>query len=80
MVTKTVMVQCLGGGAGHDVLDVGCGTGTLLQRLLARAPWFHAIGVDVSEGMLAVARLLDTHAASDHSRRWPLYSTPGGVV
>lgn len=39
---------------GHDVLEVGCGTGLILRRLadLARS----ARGVDLSEGMLAKAR------------------------
>ncbi|MFO0548232.1 MAG: methyltransferase domain-containing protein [Polyangiaceae bacterium] len=41
-------------GAGRDVLEVGCGTGLLLQRFaeFARA----AKGIDLSEGMLEKAR------------------------
>ncbi len=38
------------------VLDVGCGTGAFLARLLHRHPDQQAAGVDVSEGMLAAAR------------------------
>ncbi len=42
--------------AYQDALDVGCGTGTLLLRLLERRPTLHAVGIDPSAGMLAVAR------------------------
>ena len=39
------------------VLDVACGTGILLQRLLAQLPDVEAYGVDVSEDMLAQAQI-----------------------
>jgi ubiquinone/menaquinone biosynthesis C-methylase UbiE len=39
------------------VLDVACGTGMLLQRLLAQLPAIEANGVDASEDMLAQARI-----------------------
>ncbi len=38
-------------------LDVGCGTGVLLQHLLERVPEIHACGIDASADMLAQARL-----------------------
>jgi ubiquinone/menaquinone biosynthesis C-methylase UbiE len=38
------------------ILDLGCGTGALLQRLVALAPETTLIGVDLSAPMLAVAR------------------------
>lgn len=38
-------------------LDVGCGTGVLLQHLLERVPELHACGIDASDDMLAQARL-----------------------
>lgn len=42
---------------GHHVLDVGCGTGTLLKLLSSQAGADgHLTGVDLSEGMLEVAR------------------------
>lgn len=41
-------------GQGRDVLEVGCGTGLLLQRITGFAR--HAQGVDLSPGMLERAR------------------------
>jgi ubiquinone/menaquinone biosynthesis C-methylase UbiE len=41
-------------GAGKDVLEVGCGTGLVLERLSRFAA--SATGIDVSPGMLEVAR------------------------
>jgi ubiquinone/menaquinone biosynthesis C-methylase UbiE len=41
-------------GTGVDVLEVGCGTGLVLQRIAGFAR--RAKGVDLSEGMLARAR------------------------
>lgn len=43
-------------GSFHHVLDVGCGTGTLLERLLEQYQAAEGIGLDASGGMLAVAR------------------------
>jgi ubiquinone/menaquinone biosynthesis C-methylase UbiE len=40
--------------AGREVLEVGCGTGLILQRLARIAK--RAVGVDLSPGMLAKAR------------------------
>jgi ubiquinone/menaquinone biosynthesis C-methylase UbiE len=42
--------------AGARVLDVGCGTGVLLGRLLGRSPFREVAGVDLSPGMVAQAR------------------------
>ncbi len=41
---------------GARVLDVGTGTGWIPRYLLSRRPDLEVTGVDVSEGMLAVAR------------------------
>jgi ubiquinone/menaquinone biosynthesis C-methylase UbiE len=38
------------------VLDVGCGTGVLLERIVERYPGTRATGVDLSSAMLAQAR------------------------
>lgn len=44
---------------GDRALDVGCGTGVLAREIAARvAPTGRVTGVDINEGMLAVARRL----------------------
>jgi SAM-dependent methyltransferase len=47
---------CAGGSAPHRIVDVGCGTGRLLETLLARLPDAELVGIDPAEGMIAVAR------------------------
>jgi ubiquinone/menaquinone biosynthesis C-methylase UbiE len=42
--------------AGQRVLDVGCGTGTLVTRLKRQAPGLHVTGVDPDAKALASAR------------------------
>lgn len=42
-------------GGGEAVLDVGCGSGTLLRRLREASPGLKLAGVDPSDAMLAVA-------------------------
>jgi ubiquinone/menaquinone biosynthesis C-methylase UbiE len=41
---------------GEAVLDIGCGTGVLLEKVLDRYPDSHVAGIDLSPAMLAVAR------------------------
>lgn len=41
---------------GKRVLDVGCGTGWFLRTLAARNPQIEFLGIDVSPGMIKVAR------------------------
>jgi len=40
--------------AGHEILEIGCGTGTLAAMMTARGA--HVVGIDISESMLAAAR------------------------
>jgi SAM-dependent methyltransferase len=47
---------------GHRVLDVACGTGALTRVVAARVgPGGAAIGLDINDGMLAVARRRAPH-------------------
>ena len=42
--------------AGHRVLDVGCGTGTLLREIATRQPGVELVGLDPDPRGLARAR------------------------
>lgn len=42
--------------AGGTYLDVGCGTGDMAVEILKRSPRSRVVGIDPSEGMLAVGR------------------------
>jgi len=55
-VTLGVLLDHLAPDRYRAILDVGCGTGTLLARLHDRAPQAHLLGIDVSSAMLGVAR------------------------
>lgn len=51
------LADLLSARPGQIVLDIGCGTGLVTAALAEQvAPAGHVIGLDVSEGMLAVAR------------------------
>lgn len=43
------------------VLDLGCGTGKLLDRLAQQFPTLHGIGVDLSPAMIAQAQAQNPH-------------------
>lgn len=55
------VLAAVGEVSGRAVLDAGCGTGGY-ARLLARRGAERVVGVDVSEGMLAVAREVEERA------------------
>ncbi|WP_066378917.1 class I SAM-dependent methyltransferase [Anabaena sp. CA = ATCC 33047] len=44
-----------------NVLDLGCGTGRLLERLATQYPQLRGTGLDLSSNMLRVARLSNRH-------------------
>ncbi|ASW55427.1 class I SAM-dependent methyltransferase [Plantactinospora sp. KBS50] len=56
------LLEAAAPGERDRVLDVGCGTGQLTRLAAAAAPHGHAVGVDLSAPMLAVAR---SRAAAD---------------
>src|SRR3954471_24457885 len=45
---------CARYGTGRDILECGCGTGLILERLAELAR--RAVGIDLSPGMLELAR------------------------
>lgn len=49
------LMQCIGDVSGQRVLDIACGEGHF-TRLLRRAGAAHAVGMDVSEEMIRLAR------------------------
>lgn len=57
--------------SAREVLEVGCGTGLVLRKLAEHAA--HAVGVDLSPGMLARARArgLDVHEGSATALPFP---------
>ena len=48
----------------NQVIDVGCGTGILLTKLLDEAKDVDYVGIDSSDGMLKVAK-------ENHSQKYP---------
>ncbi|MBO6164243.1 MAG: methyltransferase domain-containing protein, partial [Lachnospiraceae bacterium] len=72
------------GYAGQLVLELGCGTGIMTERLAARG--YDMIGVDLSEDMLAEA--MEKRSLSGHNilylqqdmREFELYGTVAAVV
>lgn len=52
-------------GGGDRVLDIGCGGGANLERLLARAPQGHATGVDYSPTSVQASRTHNADAIAE---------------
>ena len=50
------MVDAVGPSPGERALDVACGTGVLARELANRLGGTNVTGIDINEGMLAVAR------------------------
>ncbi len=46
---------------GANILDMGCGTGRLLDRLAAKFPDVRGTGLDLSSNMLRIARQSNSH-------------------
>jgi len=48
---------------GHHILDIGCGTGTLVVKLKRQYPSAHVVGIDPDPKVLRRARIEATRAA-----------------
>jgi SAM-dependent methyltransferase len=53
---KRRLVEAARIAPGHDVLDLGCGTGTLALLVRRACPEARVVGLDVDERILAIAR------------------------
>jgi ubiquinone/menaquinone biosynthesis C-methylase UbiE len=69
------VLDAAGVGPGDSVLDIACGTGVLARAASDRVGGDRVVGVDVNEGMLAVARAAAPGIAW---RRGPAETLPFG--
>lgn len=51
--TIELIVELLGDANGQSLLELGCGTGNIIEAILAAYPEARVVGVDPSEGMRA---------------------------
>lgn len=66
--------------ADRSILDVACGDGYLLERLHARAPQAALVGIDMSDGELAAARVRLGERAELRLERAQALSMPDACV
>jgi len=64
---KTRLIEQARIAAGHDVLDVGCGTGTLVLLAKQLVPGARVTGLDGDPAVLAIARRKLARAGADVS-------------
>ena len=67
---------------GWTMLDIGCGGGATLQRLLKRSKDAHVYGIDISEESVAKAKKVNAEVLDDAGfvqteihRKKPTYAT-----
>lgn len=60
---------CARYGTGKDVLECGCGTGLILERIARHAR--RAVGIDLSPGMLELARARGLHVEEGSLTKLP---------
>lgn len=53
---RRALVDLVDASPGHRIVDVGCGTGTLMLAVARRYPGCRLVGVDPDPQMLAIAR------------------------
>ena len=73
---EEALVEVVGGEPIDDLLDIGTGTGRMLEILAAQTK--RGVGVDLSSGMLAVARTNIERAGLTHvhARKGDMYNLP----
>lgn len=62
---KRRLVEVAGITAGHDVLDIGCGTGTLALMVHEMRPGARVTGLDIDPRILAMAQRKIARAGAD---------------
>ncbi|TAF97782.1 MAG: methyltransferase domain-containing protein, partial [Oscillatoriales cyanobacterium] len=55
-INTTITLNRLDINQGEHILDLGCGTGVLIQRLLQVSPESEVIGIDACAEMLEIAK------------------------
>jgi ubiquinone/menaquinone biosynthesis C-methylase UbiE len=62
---KRRLVELAGIASGQDVLDLGCGTGTLALLIKQTCPGARVVGLDIDPRILAIARRKTQRAGAD---------------